>query len=301
MSENEKPFRVVRPRLWTALGTLAAAGLATGLTIPANAAGSHAQQGAADVVVADAGVSKTTRKSDGEGEGETKAVGKKASSGEGGEGEGGSATGATEADFLASLGFMEGHLRAGMKLYDVGDLEAAKTHMGHPIKEKYGAVAEELNARGFGDLKGLIVQLADAAEAEKTYNDLEAIFDKVVARIDQVGAASPGGPAAELRSLALLTRIAANEYAVATEGGKISNLHEYQDAWGFLRTVGIRATEFAESNDPKVAQAGKIILEQVRGLGKAFGDIQGKGKMQMDPTLIYGAAAHMEIAALGAS
>ncbi len=301
MPRNEKPIRLVRPRLWTALGTLAAAGLASGLSLPANASGEHAQREVADISVAAADMSKTTRtKGEGEGDGESKVIVKEAG-GEGGEGEGGSAAGTTEADFLASLGFMEGHLRAGMKLYEEGDLAAAKTHMGHPIKEKYGAVAEVLEERGFGDMKAMIVTLSDAAEAEEPYGKLEPLFDHISARIDAVGDASPGGAAAELRSLALLTRIAADEYAAGTEGGKISNLHEYQDAWGFLRAVEVRASAFAESSDPEVAEAGKTILEQVRSLDKAFGDIQGEGDMEMDPALLYGAAAHMEIAALGAS
>lgn len=279
MTDTPKPFRVARPRLWTALGTLAAAGLVAG-TPALSTAGSHDPGKNASSFVIAAG---------GEGEGSEVRTG--------GEGEGGS-RGPTEAGFLTSVAFMEGHLRAGMKLYRSGDLEAAKTHMGHPIKEKYDAVADTLESRGFGDLKADIVALAAAAEAEKPAAEIEGRFDKVAERIDAVEAASPGGKAAGLMSLAKLTRIAAEEYAVATEGGKIANLHEYQDAWGFLQVVEDEAQAYANDSDANVAAAGQKILEQVRGLAKAFGDIQGKGEMTMDSALLYGAAARMEIAAL---
>ena len=291
MADQDKSIRVVRPLLWTALGTVAASGLATAAPDAGTSTADAVSASAIQLAAAGEGEGESAS-SEGEGEGAT-------SEGEGGEGEGEGARGATEADFLAALGFMEGHIRAGMQLYETGDLEAARTHMGHPIEEKYGAVAETLSARGHGDLKGDIEALAAAAEAGKPIEDIRPLFASVAEKIDTVQAGSPGGTAAELRSLAILTRIAAEEYAVAVKGGEISNLHEYQDAWGFLRTVEDEARGFAESDDPAVAEAGQAILEEVGKLDAAFGDIQGGGEMRMEPSLLYGAAARMEIAALG--
>ena len=71
----------------------------------------------------------------GEGEGgQATSAGSGGEGGEGGEGGGGGPSGQA---FQRDLSFMEGHLRAGLALYQTGDLAAAKTHMGHPIKEKY--------------------------------------------------------------------------------------------------------------------------------------------------------------------
>ncbi|MCA8927982.1 MAG: hypothetical protein KDC18_07915 [Alphaproteobacteria bacterium] len=220
--------------------------------------------------------------------------------GEGGEGgEGGKPSQAKdEAAFLTDVAFMEGHLRAGMALYRAGDLAAAKTHMGHPLEEKFAAVEHPLEERGFGDLEDLIDGLMDAAEDEKPVDQVAALFDKITARTRAVHEASPGGPAAALRSLALLTRIAAEEYAEGTEGGKVSNLHEYQDAWGFMRAVEAEAEVYAASGNASVAEAARAILAQVRTTDPAFGDLQGQGQMEMDAALLYGAAARMEIAAL---
>ena len=296
MTDQNKPFRLVRPRLWTALGTIAAASLAAGTPVMAGAASGSANTG---YVVAQSGSSSAGEKSHQGGEGGHNESAHKKASGSGGEGgESGMNHDGDEVEFLAAIGFMEGHLRAGLKLYETADLTAAKTHMGHPIKEKYEAVEETLEDRGFGDLESKIVALAEAAEHEKPFAEIQSLFAAVEKRIDDVQAASPGGAAAGLMALSKLTRIAAEEYSEGVEDGKVSNLHEYQDSWGFQRTVESEATKYSASSKPDVAAAGQKILDQVMGLTKAYGDIQGQGEMTMDPALLYGAAARMEIAAL---
>ncbi|MGF6861909.1 hypothetical protein ABIE69_002483 [Rhodobacteraceae bacterium MBR-64] len=281
---DKKPIRTVIPMRMVALGTVAAV-----LSVPAQAAAIHGtahtafQPGPDLIRVA------------GEG-GEAGSAAIKAPSAGGEADEGGGAV--TEADFLAALGFIEGHLRAGLALYQTKDLAAAKTHMGHPIKEKFGAVEHQLNERGFARLKNEIKALADAAEAEAPLTEIESRFATVHATLDSVRVASPGGQVAALKSLALLTRIAADEYKEAVEGGTVSNLHEYQDSWGFLRNVEVEATRVAASDNANIVAAANKILALMQGLGVAYGDIQGMGQMQMEPELLYGAAARMELAAI---
>ena len=294
---SQKPRRVVSARRIVALGTVAATAFATAAsTSPAGAAGA----GPADHLILAAG----------EGEGEAAAVGEGGGEGEGGggasggegEGEGAVAGLPAEVAFLSDLGFMTGHLRAGMALYEQGTLDEAKTHMGHPIEEKYDAVAGELEARGFGGLRDQIVALSAAAESEADVGEVRPLFDTVIATVEEVRAASPGGARDQLRALAALTRIAAQEYEVAiAEDGSVGNLHEYQDSWGFLRTVEVEAGQFAESGDAAIAQAGANILEQIRATDAAFGDLSGAGIPLPDPSIIYGAAARMELAALAAN
>ncbi|MEI4232416.1 hypothetical protein [Roseovarius sp. D22-M7] len=214
----------------------------------------------------------------------------------GGEGEGeGSAGLAPETAFLSALGFMEGHLRAGLALYEAGDLEAAKTHMGHPIEEKYDAVADQLAELGLEGMKGDLEALAAATEAEKPFTEVSSLFDTVHAGIEQARAEYT--PARQVDGLIALTRVAGDEYKVAVAGGEVSNLHEYQDSWGFLRTIEHEARQMAESDDPAVAEVGTAILEQVEATGAAFGDLQGEGSFEMEPSILYGAAARMDLAA----
>mgnify|MGYP004324686827 CR=1 FL=1 len=69
---------------------------------------------------------------------------------------------------------------------------------------------------------------------------------------------------------------------------KIDNLHEYQDAWGFLRVVETEARQMTESDDPDIAAAGREILAHLEPTGTAFGDLQGKGSFTMDPSILMG-------------
>ena len=98
--------------------------------------------------------------------------------------------------------------------------------------------------------------------------------------------------------LAGLIRVAADEYSVAVEGGKISNLHEYQDSWGFLQVVEEELAHMAASPDTRVAHVAEEAPEYLHGTAAAFGDIQGKGDMTRDPSILYGAAARVELEGL---
>jgi hypothetical protein len=228
-----------------------------------------------------------------------------AEGGEGGEGaegaeggEGGSAL-SSEVSLMRDLGFMTGHLRAGMALYEAGDLKAAKTHMGHPIEEKYDAVAEPLQKRGFGSLKARLVSLSTSVEDGASVEKVRRLFDEVIAGVDDVRKNSPGSPGDQLMGLAALTRVAADEYRVAiADDGSIRNLHEYQDSWGFLRTVEREAKRWAANDDAGIAAGANKILEQVNVVKSAYGDLQGSGIKTPDSNLIYGAAARMELAVI---
>ncbi|MGI3209798.1 hypothetical protein ACROSR_01640 [Roseovarius tibetensis] len=214
----------------------------------------------------------------------------------GGEGEGeGSAGLEPETAFLSGLGFMEGHIRAGLALYEQGDLEAAKTHMGHPIEEKYDAVADRLAELGLDGMKDDLSALAAAAESDADFEKVSSLFDTVHAGIED--ARAEYSRAQQVDGLIALTRVAGDEYKVAVAGGKVSNLHEYQDSWGFLRTIEHEAREMADSDDTDVAKVGAAILEQIEATGAAFGDLQGEGSFDMEPGILYGAAARMELAA----
>lgn len=273
---DAKFIRSVRPIRLLSLGVAAAA-----VGSPALSSGGAMMDGHAKAALfGPAGASVVLAAGEGESEGASRAV--------------------TEADFLAALGFMQGHLRAGLALYQAGDLAAAKTHMGHPIEEKYDAVERDLEERGFGRLEDAIKALARAAESEAPVAEVEQKYAAVDALLAEVRAASPGGEKARLKSLSLLTRIAADEYSVAVKGGTVSKLHEYQDSWGFLREVEAQADELSASSDAGVAAAAAEIGALVDGLDVAYGDIQGKGQMRMEPDLLYGAAARMELAALKA-
>jgi hypothetical protein len=225
---------------------------------------------------------------EGEGEGEGSS---------GGEGEGeGAGSGDPEQALQRDLSFMEGHLRAGLALYEAGDLAAAKTHMGHPIEEKYSAVAEPLAERGFDRLRAQIEAIAEATEAEAPAPEVSAAFEMARATMEE--AREGLSPRDQILGLAQLVRVAGEEYAVAVEGGTVGNLHEYQDSWGFLRVVEDQLRQIAETGDDAARHVAEEALGYLAETDAAFGDIQAQGEMTLDPALLFGAAARIELESL---
>ncbi|MFB9148241.1 hypothetical protein [Roseovarius ramblicola] len=286
MTDQSKPRSVTVRRTLT-LGTVLAGVAATGAAA-AGERGSAVATDQAQIILAQA-----QAQAEGEGEGV-------ASGGEG-EDEGESEARAGLADpqqrLQRDLSFMEGHLRAGLALYEAGDQDAARTHMGHPIKEKYAAVADPLAAMDKGAMRDRIVAIAEAAESGAPLDEVRAAFDAARAMMEEVRATM--SPADQVMGLAALTRVAGAEYTVAVAGGEVSNLHEYQDAWGFLRVVETEARQMADSTDAGISAAGRDILDHLKATDAAFGDLRGGGDFTMDPSILMGAAARIELTGLG--
>lgn len=215
--------------------------------------------------------------------------------GEGGEGEGEGRAVDPGTALMRDLGFIEGHLRAGMALYEAGDLKAARTHMGHPIKEKYAAVAEAAEASGHGRLRAEIVALADAAEAGAEMAALTPLFGTVRATIEEMRAAQP--VRTQVAGLIALTRIAGEEYESGLTDGRIEDLHEYQDSWGFLQVVAAELDEMAAGADADAAGVAARMRENLAATEAIYGDLEAKGEFEPAASVIFGAAARMELAA----
>ena len=219
----------------------------------------------------------------------------------GGEGEGGEGEGATPLDpdvaLLRDLGLIEAHLLAGLALYDAGDIAAAVMHMDQPVSEIYDTVSDPLTARGQEQLRDQLANLAAAAQTEASLAELTPLAEAARATINDVRDDLP--MPLRVTALSVLTRIAADEYSVAVAGESLSNLYAYQTSWGVLRAVETQAAMMSESEDEAVAQAAAKILNYLATTDPAFGDIKGEGALDMRPSLIYGAAARIELAAIG--
>lgn len=291
--------RVVKARRWIVAGAVATAVASSAGTGDAGSLPGDKQELTStphDEILLAASEGEGKREASASSEGESEG---RVSEGEG-EGEGEMASAApAEIQLLTDLGFMQGHAYAGLKLYQAGEIKLGQVHIGHPLVEKYDAVAKPLEKRGFANLKAQLVAMSEAAEAGKPAEEVGALYDEVVATLEDIRADLP--PAKQLKSLALLTRIAADEYNAAFKDGKLINQKEYQDAWGFLQVVKTEAKELTESSDKAVAEAANEILEQAEKAEAVFGDLMGSGIEKPDASAIYGAAARMEISANGVS
>lgn len=86
------------------------------------------------------------------------------------------------------------------------------------------------------------------------------------------------------------------EYADGIKDGKIVNVHEYQDAYGFVK-AGMRLLDAASPN----ALAEKQAIEQARrvllNLSGNWPPLISEGPVKLNASEIYGAGSQVELAA----
>lgn len=221
--------------------------------------------------------------------------------GEGGEGEGEGAVSINlaenDAQFLARLGLIRGHLWVGMKLYQQGHIDMAKTHMKHPGDELYAGLVSAFEAR---DLPGFADELQALADAVNNDNSAEIVNNAYQALQHAISANEPiQQMSAEqvLKSISSMLVIAADEYAIGITSGEVSNVHEYQDAFGFQQITLARLDAINKSEQEKAAAEIAETRRIIEGLTSLWPTTTPAGTVEGDASRIYGAASRIELEA----
>jgi hypothetical protein len=214
-----------------------------------------------------------------------------------GEGEGAEAeVSQDDAAYAAQLGYVLGHMRVGTALYAKGEADMSKTHMKHPRDEIYAELEPVLKARKAPGFATELDALASAVKAGAPVAEAETKFAALETAIAKNMPAMSASLAA--KTAQLMVRTAAEEYEIGVKNGKIDNLHEYQDAWGFVETAkvmlaGLPAAERAEHK----AQI-EAIEAEITNLTSLWPDIAGKAEVKGDAKQLFAAAAKIELQAL---
>lgn len=161
-----------------------------------------------------------------------------AQGGEGGEAgheHGGFESLSEDQSLAGNLMLLRGHLLVGSELYTAGRADDAVIHYLHPAEEIYNEIAAGLAARGVTGMATDLNALSAAVKGKKPQAEVAALQTKVEAAVAeaQPKLATP----ALAQVLATVLQTAADEYAIAYEGGSLSNAAEYQDARGFVWTA----------------------------------------------------------------
>lgn len=293
-----------RKKLWLSIQAATLAGVATlGACSMESEGDAHTEGEGNDTLKAQSALSAVGHDEEGErGEDHDVVVSPAGGDGEGGEGADEEVDPAhADLAYLTQLSLIRGHLLVGQRLYQEGYAEQAATHMKHPGDELYADLLPAFTARGG---KGFAEQLdtmaakvaANAAKDEVTaaYQQLErAISDN-----ERLVQASSATPAATLMLAVELLREAGEEYADGVQDGKVTRMHEYQDAYGFTQIakqkIAAIATTGAEVQDA-VSKASALVTE-LDGLWPSIMPSEAVGGNAAD---LYGAAARLELLALG--
>ena len=197
----------------------------------------------------------------------------------------------SDQQYLVRLGLMRGHLLVGHELYGLNALDAARSHSKHPTDELYAGMEREFAARhttGFGDELEAHAQASlgeDGVAVEAAYETLTAAIARAEAVVDV-------SPTMIVGVIVELLREAAFEYGVGIVDGKLSNAHEYQDAYGFTQI----ALSWAKSAVPQ--EVFDPIVERIEALSDMWPDLVPPEQLDQQAARLYGAAAQVEILGL---
>lgn len=198
--------------------------------------------------------------------------------------------------FLKNLTLVEGHLTAGYELYKAGAKDAAKTHMKHPGDELYGVLKpgfKEFNAPSFD---ASLKKMALAVEQGKSPEEVEKAYQAVVADIDRARDQVQPSLKTRLLTVSSVIRVAGLEFDEAVKDGKVVNAHEYQDAYGFVKT-GTRLLNSAEPKSPEQKMAVEQASEALKKFEGAWPTLTGEGQLKTTSSELYGAAGKIQLEA----
>jgi hypothetical protein len=217
--------------------------------------------------------------------------------GEGGEGEGGGASSEMDdAAYLTQLALMQGHLRVGAELYAAGAADMAATHMKHPSDELYSGLKEPFEKRGVKGFDAELEALAKAVEGKAPAEEVATARAAVDAAILKAMAAAKSDAATTLKTVVSLLREAGEEFEIGVKEGKIVNLHEYQDAYGFTM-IARDMTEAAKAQaKPEQAAVFDTVLGEIDKLKGVWPDIRGEKPVTAEAKTILVAASKAELA-----
>ncbi len=198
-----------------------------------------------------------------------------------------------DAEYLYRLGMVRGHLAAFIELYRADAYDMATTHVKHPEGELYADLAPAFEAR---QAPGFAQELRNLAYAAESQSNVETAYEATISSIRANGPTKDVGKT--LMALSLLVSTAADEFDIGVNAdGAVTEPHEYQDAYGFLAAAREMLSEL-ETNDINESEAIAVAHEQIESSLASF-DGWVVTETEGVSSTIYGAAARIEIAALG--
>lgn len=272
MSEAEKPTRTASPKKWALIGTTALTGLGVVL-----ASGSQPAQAdsTAPLLMAQASLS-----------------------GEAGEaGEGAVETDDSGIEFLVHLGLFDAAVRIVGKLYALGDIAEAKDQLETSHHADYADLEEglsEFSQNGFIDqytaFSDLVLSGADAGL-------VAAAETRLLAAISTTYGADGLSTRDEFEAMVHLIETAAADFEAGVEDGRVSEAHEYRDAWGFVETVRARANALTASANENTANAARDVLAALQPADALFPALNSE-MAGNDASILYGAAGRIRFTIL---
>ena len=140
------------------------------------------------------------------------------------------------------LAFMTGHVKAGLELYRLGELDMAAPHLLHPVSETHKL--ERIGLEKFGFTSAPFIKVSEALKSQEAASEIEPLLQKSDANLYYVSQQVGGNPS-DIINFLLDTIV--DEYTIAVTGDKITDLGEYQDAYGFQVVIQSQAAALPDN------------------------------------------------------
>lgn len=201
-----------------------------------------------------------------------------------------------DADYMAVLGLMKGHLLVAKELIDKGDYEGAEPHIGHPVEELYSNIEADLEARGVPEFRSQLNALHELVMATPTDAKTASAYDTAMASIDGAIAAIPSQTSPEFVKAVLsdILATAEQEYEGSIANGQFAEVIEYQDSRGFV----LYANDFYAQAMPTLAKAdatgSQTIADNLAALKAAWPEVTPPPAPVMSPEEVAGIIQKIE-------
>lgn len=188
--------------------------------------------------------------------------------------------------FAVTLEQMRGHYDASLLNYRNGDLVMAAKHAKHPANELYAAVRNDLTPALRQTFLVDYARINQTLAAKKPYTEYQKVMNTFYADVDAALAtlgATQNDPKFAAQVIAQILENAEHEYEEGVQGGKVTNLAEYQDAISYVA----RARGWFDRNTARFPQHQREKTSQA--LKDAAAVIARKGDVQALAQAVDGA------------
>ena len=201
--------------------------------------------------------------------------------------------------YIYELSLIRGHLWVAERLSMTGYIDHAAMHAKHPEDEIYSELVEVFEAKG---LPGFASELSAFSNSVVSGNK-KAIEQDYLTLVDAIKG-SQGSLALTMGELLeLINRLlsqAAREYAVGIIDGQVDNVHEYQDARGFIAI----AMDLTRNHEQKIGLSENqlvvigLLRNRLEDLLEMWPALVPVDEVPFEASRLFGAAADVEILSL---
>ncbi len=201
--------------------------------------------------------------------------------------------------YIYELSLIRGHLWVAERLSMTGYLDHAAMHAKHPEDEIYSDLVEVFDAKG---LPGFASELSTFSNAVVSGNK-KAIEQDYMTLVDAVKRSYGSVELSTREVLELVNRLisqAAREYAVGIIDGQVNNVHEYQDARGFIEI----AMDLTQNREQKMGMSENqlvvigLLRDRLEDLLEMWPALVPVDEVPFEASRLFGAAADVEILSL---